>query len=518
MENEVSNLYYCPSGILPPRVILWTFVSSIVLMPIAWIYAWLMIFAPVGPFILLFAIGFGGCCARAAYLTAEWGKARNPGRMALIGTGIGLIGWYWQWVAWLSIASGQPSVAEIINHTAHRMFDFATAPGSMYVLASQIREANLIDENGRSLVKSPGFAWILEFGFITAISALFAYGKTISPFCESGGKWGEIVELPNMHAIVTAKAEFVKQLESDPRETLDTLTSFPATAQGFSTLNMILCRPSGKAFLTVNNTEISVKAGTETKRNKIVVSQLSIGIDLADDLIRQCATGGNLQPTTATEANPPELQLAIEHLEAGNYDDALSCAAPYLAADQTHLCKDAIRLSALASSRTEQWNAALGFWRSLFDREATAHNALQVATASVMAGNVAQGEQWMRTAARLTKTSGDVPWMVVQTNFITALKNSGNAQLALPYLQEVKAIYEDLHITEPTFLFLRGVPQFSSFLDSSRGVVTSALSKNEATQWFESMFPHIDASGQTELRVWLQNGMPELPQSTCSGQ
>lgn len=143
---------------MSPRVAAWLLASSVALMPIAWVYAWLMLFARVGPLILLFAIIFGGCCARAAYLTAEYGNARNPGRMALIGAGIGLIGWYWQWVAWLSLASTQPSVATMLNHANPTLIDFATAPRSMYVLAIQIREGGLIGENGRSLVKSPDFA------------------------------------------------------------------------------------------------------------------------------------------------------------------------------------------------------------------------------------------------------------------------------------------------------------------------------------------------------------------------
>ncbi len=89
----------------------------------------------------------------------------------------------------------------------------------------------------------------------------------------------------------------------------------------------------------------------------------------------------------------------------------------------------------------------------------------------------------MLTAGRLNETSGEVPRMQIPTNFITALKNSGNAKLAMPYLDQVKAVYEDLHITNPTFLVLRGVPLLSSFLENSRGAVLSAVSASEASQW-----------------------------------
>lgn len=307
--------YYQPSGKISPRVAIWVFVSSIVLIPVAWAYAWLMLFARVGPLILLFAVIFGGCCARGAYITAEFGKARNPRRMAWLGAGIGLIGWYWQWVAWLSLASTQSSVAAILNHATPTMIDFATSPRSMYVLAMQIREVGLVDDSGRSLVKSPGFAWILEVAYATAVSAAFAWSRARKPFCENGDNWGEILALPNKHAFLTDTEEFVKQMEADPRDTLDTLTSFPGTEQGFSTIAVTICRPSDRAFLTVRNIEISVKDGAKKVKDNIVIEDLAIDVALADDLIRQCATGGNLQPTPATEIDSPELQPAI----AANY-------------------------------------------------------------------------------------------------------------------------------------------------------------------------------------------------------
>ncbi|MES2756702.1 MAG: hypothetical protein V4693_04950 [Pseudomonadota bacterium] len=86
-----------------------------------------------------------------------------------------------------------------------------------------------------------------------------------------------------------------------------------------------------------------------------------------------------------------------------------------------------MHLTALANSWLQRWPDPLNCWRGLFDREATAYNAQQVATAAVIAGNVAQGEQWYGTAGKLNAFSPDIPWMLIKTNFITALKNSGNA-------------------------------------------------------------------------------------------
>ncbi len=505
------KLYYQPSGRLPPSIFVWATACSLALVPIAWIYAWLMLFSPVGPLVVLFSIGYGVFCARAATLTAKWGKARNPARMFKIGAAIGFVGWYLQWVAWISLANTQSSVAALIGN-AHTIIDFAADPRLTYTLVVQAMELHLLDDRGRALVKSPGFAWILEIVYLTLTSALAAWMQARRPFCEVGDDWGEVTKLPRRYTFITDATDFTQQLEFDPRETLDMLVSAEMSDAGFSSIALTLCRPSGKAFLSVTNVEPLKKERSATNKETTLVTDLVIDLGLADDLMRQCAMGGSLQVPSAADSNPVELEPAIDQLEAGKFDDALKGAAPYLTADDARLCKDAIRLSALASARLERWADALDLWRSLFDREATAHNALQVATASVMAGNVAQGQQWAETATRLNATSHDVPWMLINTNFITALKNSGNAKLALPYLVEVKELYENLHNTDPTFLTLQGMPLLASFLSNSREIVTSALSGKEARCWYESMVPHIDQDGRKELTGWLAAGMPAIPQ------
>jgi hypothetical protein len=501
--------HYLPSNKVPTAAYCWTIVSTLAIAPIAYLYAWLSLFAQFGPLLLLYSIAFGAFCARAAFLTSKFGKARTPRRMFKIGACVGLVAWYLQWVAWMSLANTQSSVADLLSHS-RSMIDFATDPHLMYTIAMRVKDGNLLNDKGGSLSPGVGFFWIAEFVYITLMSGINASAKAGEPFCEASDAWPEVTKIPRRFAVITDEAEFVKHLHAAPRDALEMLTSTAATEEGFSTIELTLCRPSGQAYLTVTNTVTPTDGTRKSEKEHNVQSFLTIDLALADDLLRQSAMGGSLQPPPIPETTPPELQKAVNHLESGEYADVVACAAQYLTSRESHLCKDAIRLSALANSRLERWHPALECWRSLFDREATAHNALQLATASVMAGNVEQGEQWFVTAGRLNAISADVPWMLIKTNFITALKNSGNAKLALPYLEEVKGLYEDLHHTDPTFLALRGVPQFAAFLDHSREVVTSVLQKNEVIQWYESMIPHIDADGMTELNDWLKGGMQKL--------
>jgi hypothetical protein len=507
----MSNRYYEPSRRMPATVIMLWFLTSLIMLPVAWLYAWLLRFGSLGLLVGVYFLIFGACCGLAAHVTAKWGKARDPGQMAKIGALIGLLAWYFQLAVWLSFLSEHPAVALVANGAPAGIVDFATAPVKMAALLANLRDAKLIDGSGQLLIgRSPLAGWIMELIFLVSVPTIIGYARCLKPFCETGGEWGKIHKLPNRYACINDPEEFTRQLESDPRALLARLTAVPPSSEGFTRVELTCCDASKKAFLSIRNTEITLKDGTSKSKESLVVCNLSIDTALAHDLIGG-RSGESLDPPTPLEPDPPELRAAIDHLANHDYAAVLLLAAPYLSSADERLCKDAIRLSALASSRTNQWSSALDFWRSLFDREATAHNALQVATASVMAGHVAQGRQWIETAGRMNATSRDVPGILILTNFITALKNSGHPTEALPYLDEVKEIYEDLHITDPTFLVLRGLPLFESFIENSRPVVTTAFPVKEAAQWYETMIPHLDAAGATELRRWLRAGMPALP-------
>ncbi|MES2756703.1 MAG: hypothetical protein V4693_04955 [Pseudomonadota bacterium] len=120
---------------------------------------------------------------------------------------------------------------------------------------------------------------------------------------------------------------------------MNALTSAPVTEQGYSTIDLTLCRSSGKAYLAVNNIEISTDGRIKTTKERQVGHPIMIDIALADNLIRQCAMGGELQPPPTPAATPRELEQAVSQLETGDFEGALKCAAPYLAAQDAHLCR-----------------------------------------------------------------------------------------------------------------------------------------------------------------------------------
>jgi hypothetical protein len=202
---------------------------------------------------------------------------------------------------------------------------------------------------------------------------------------------------------------------------------------------------------------------------------------------------------------PPELAAALDHLDADHYEDALVAAAPYVASDQSGLRTDANRLCALACSRLGRWGEAVAYWRTLLNDEPTAHNTLQHATSVVMDGDLVTGKILIDKARSMNETSGEMPDLLMLTNFVTALTEAGEVAAAMPYLDDIRQAYVDVGVTDPTLLYVRGMPSLNVFLNKSWPIVCAALNQTQWLGWYTAMLPHLDGRGNTELNEWLAN-------------
>lgn len=120
-----------------------------------------------------------------------------------------------------------------------------------------------------------------------------------------------------------------------------------------------------------------------------------------------------------------------------------------------------------------------------------------------MAGELARGESWLDRAFAINGASQEMPGIAMETNFISALTQSGNPQAALPYLERLKDVYMALGITDPTFLFLRHVPRFDMFLEQSVKILDAGMDAEQKRDWYASMLPHLDDDGKTMLTAWM---------------
>ncbi|KAG8153303.1 hypothetical protein [Burkholderia catarinensis] len=194
----------------------------------------------------------------------------------------------------------------------------------------------------------------------------------------------------------------------------------------------------------------------------------------------------------------PELAPALAALQAGRHEAAIAAAAPH-----AERLADAARLCALSYSAMHRYPEAFPYWLELFDKEPSAHNAVQLATTSVMCGEVERGEAWMQKAAEVNHDTHEQSDVAARVNFISALMQSGHLREALPHLAWVRDVYGHVRITDSTFLYMRGIPFFPSFLEKSLEILKATQSADAIAPWYGELEGKLDEEGEAQLAAWV---------------
>ena len=194
----------------------------------------------------------------------------------------------------------------------------------------------------------------------------------------------------------------------------------------------------------------------------------------------------------------PELAPALAAYQAGRHEAAIAGAAPH-----AERLADAARLCALAYSAMDRYPEAFQYWLALFDKEPSAHNAVQLATTSVMCGEVERGEAWMQKAAQVNHETREQSDVAACVNFISALMQSGHLHEALPHLAWMRDVYGQVRITDSTFLYMRGIPFFPTFLEKSLEVLKATQPADAIASWYGVLTGRLDEEGEAQLTAWV---------------
>jgi tetratricopeptide (TPR) repeat protein len=499
----MTSPYYLPSGRVPFATFPLLALGAIAAVPGAWIYAWLAGHMP-------FAITMVATCALSLYLgmiakcCANWAKVRNPVWMGRFGTLIGAFGWYFQWAAFFAIAGSEPTSGSTVAFFTYLL----ASPGDMIRLLMSLSESGAYRLFGISLGPAVLFVtWAMELAILLVLPHVFGQQTAAEPFDEAKNSWMEEIRLPHKFLFIPDPQAAIALLENRPDQLYSVLVpNSEESPRCYASASLYRSTGNGEPFLSITNIEIVGNEKKPEENGTLLFQFLRLaGMD-ADNVIQHLnaqtarAAGPAQSPS---QPNPPELAKAIEHLEAGRFDVAYACAVSFITAEETGLRTDANRVCALATSHLGRWTEAAGYWNAVFADEPTAYNALQIANSSVMLEKTEDGEQWLLQARELNASTGEVPDMSITTSYITALSRSGRHAAALPYLEEIKKVYEEVSITDPTYLSMRQLPSFDAFLNNSAEILSVVLSAEQGHAWYSSMLPHLDERGKSELNDWL---------------
>lgn len=503
-EKTMTKPYYRPSGRVPAAAYPVAVLMSAGLLPFAWLYAWLIIHAPL-VFNVFIAFGFALAIGWLTKCVAAVGKVRDPGWISRAGVVLAVLGWYVQWAAWaaLTICAARAAPA------GATFFTFLLHPWLLIGCAVDIAATGTMTIAGWPL-KGIWLAgiWVIELGMHLMLAPVQGRMRVDEPFCELTNAWAEKFLVPRQFLPLDA-APAASRLEADP-DAVWTLLSPMATDASVSHAELILYRTGGAdAYISITNVLVKPgKKGQVARERETVTECLRLPGTNVDALIEHLMTQAPAAPDPAAEPErpvSPVLAAALEHLQAERYAEALATASAYVSSRDSDVRPDALRLCALACTRLDRWADAAQFFTSLFDDETTSHNALQIATSSVMAGALPDGLRWMEQATTLNAGSKEVPHMTMLISFLTALKNSGQEAAALTFIEQVRKAYTDIGSTDPTVLYANSMPFFGAFLNNSLPFVRASLSPEQGRRWYASMLPSLDQAGCAALSEWMES-------------
>lgn len=297
-----------PSGRVPASIVPLTILYALATLPLAWLYAWLILHLPPllnGLVAICFAVSMGGLAHKAA----SQAKVRNPHWMARFGTVIGLAGWYCHWAAWLAMASA---------YQIHTMPGFLLHPAAMVDLALDIARSGTWGL-GSGKVKGVllGLCWLAELGILLALPRGLGRLRAAEPFCEASNSWAEKIEVPRKFAYIDEPHALAALLEQDPRHLFSICTPWVEN-MSHSHARVVLYRcHGGDAYLSITNVLATESGGKIKEREACVIDVLRIpGMDAAALMQDLMTLSGEFADVPDAAPVAPERETAVDDLQA----------------------------------------------------------------------------------------------------------------------------------------------------------------------------------------------------------
>jgi tetratricopeptide (TPR) repeat protein len=189
-------------------------------------------------------------------------------------------------------------------------------------------------------------------------------------------------------------------------------------------------------------------------------------------------------------------------LQQEKYDEVISGAEKSLKHKSKSISKDACKLMGMTLFRQAKYQEALPHFQKAAKYNPEVNDWFNIITAATLSKNVALGRNAFENAVQLQLDNGhkeqpSIPFM--RQYYACALRDIGEFDLALEQINELRKIYEQLKITDTTFVYIRGVPFLSNTMDVAVDVFNGLGPDFNATEWIDSFSSKLDEEGQEYL-------------------
>jgi hypothetical protein len=197
-------------------------------------------------------------------------------------------------------------------------------------------------------------------------------------------------------------------------------------------------------------------------------------------------------------ARSPELAEAWIALAAGHFDRVIAIASQFL--DRPELLGiEATKLVGLAEFRKADYAASLPRMKRVAHATNNPDDLFNLCITATLAGDIRAGQVALTEAfAALARPGLNGPISVPQMRFYFAhaLVQQREFALALEQIQELRKIYEQLRITDDTFVF----PMLPHPMKLALSVFRGLGAEFPARQWISEFAARVDQEGAQYLR------------------
>ena len=200
----------------------------------------------------------------------------------------------------------------------------------------------------------------------------------------------------------------------------------------------------------------------------------------------------------------PELRDAWLALETDYVDRALELATQHTNSRDVELAADAKKLVALIQFRRGQYKTALALFRDVVAVHDDAGNWFNVATAATLDGEIESGRTaFDRALAAIERgnVADGLSSPFIRQYYACALRDRSEFTRALEQIEALRSIYEQLKITDDTFVYIRGVPFLSHTMEVAVDVFHGLGDGFDWNQWIESFARKLDDEGREYLNT-----------------
>lgn len=201
----------------------------------------------------------------------------------------------------------------------------------------------------------------------------------------------------------------------------------------------------------------------------------------------------------------PDLSITDELwglLQGEKYDEVVFGAEKLLNNKSESIAKDACKLMGMSLFRQDKYQEALPYFQKATEYKPEVNDWFNVITAGTLSKNIDAGRSAFEKAVQLQLDTGhkeqpSIP--VMRQYYACALRDVGEFNLALEQINELRKIYEQLKITDTTFVYMRGVPFLSHTMDVAIDVFNGLGTSFDAHEWIKTFSSKLDEEGQEYL-------------------